>query len=186
MWFWREASDFSKYMISFHVHIWRDIVKCWNILIFPPNQIVATGICRSDDHVITGGLVMPFPIILGHEAAGIVESVGQGVTSIKPGMKQHWTQALCWVSRLLFKSKMITCMSPCIAEENVPAFEFLQAYLKGHYMLFTSFCVPNLDLFSDFLFNFFWFWQKHLQLAFHLHSTFPVMDLRTQILCCCS
>lgn len=51
--------------------------------------MVATGICRSDDHVITGELVMPFPIILGHEAAGIVESVGQGVTSIKPGVKQH-------------------------------------------------------------------------------------------------
>ncbi|KAM9026868.1 alcohol dehydrogenase 1 isoform 3-T3 [Ara ararauna] len=50
-------------------------------------KIVATGICRSDDHVITGGLVMPFPIILGHEAAGIVESVGQGVTSVKPGDK---------------------------------------------------------------------------------------------------
>ncbi|XP_062493620.1 alcohol dehydrogenase 1C [Pezoporus occidentalis] len=50
-------------------------------------KIVATGICRSDDHVITGALVMPFPIILGHEAAGIVESVGQGVTSIKPGDK---------------------------------------------------------------------------------------------------
>lgn len=51
------------------------------------NQIVATGICRSDDHVITGALVMPFPIILGHEAAGVVESVGQGVTAVKPGMK---------------------------------------------------------------------------------------------------
>uniref|UniRef100_A0A8C3JGA0 alcohol dehydrogenase n=1 Tax=Calidris pygmaea TaxID=425635 RepID=A0A8C3JGA0_9CHAR len=50
-------------------------------------KIVATGICRSDDHVITGALVMPFPIILGHEAAGIVESVGQGVTSMKPGDK---------------------------------------------------------------------------------------------------
>ncbi|XP_066174000.1 alcohol dehydrogenase 1 [Sylvia atricapilla] len=50
-------------------------------------QIVATGICRSDDHVVSGALVMPFPIILGHEAAGVVESVGQGVTSVKPGDK---------------------------------------------------------------------------------------------------
>ncbi|XP_009325306.1 PREDICTED: alcohol dehydrogenase 1 [Pygoscelis adeliae] len=50
-------------------------------------KIVATGICRSDDHVVTGCMVMPFPIILGHEAAGVVESVGQGVTSIKPGDK---------------------------------------------------------------------------------------------------
>ncbi|XP_065693072.1 alcohol dehydrogenase 1 [Patagioenas fasciata] len=48
-------------------------------------KIVATGICRSDDHVVTGGLVRPFPIILGHEAAGVVESVGEGVTLIKPG-----------------------------------------------------------------------------------------------------
>lgn len=53
------------------------------------NQIMATGICRSDDHVITGALVEPLPIILGHEAAGVVESVGQGVTSVKPGMNQH-------------------------------------------------------------------------------------------------
>lgn len=50
---------------------------------------MATGVCRSDDHVATGGLVWPFPIILGHEAAGVVESVGEGVTSIKPGIEWH-------------------------------------------------------------------------------------------------
>ncbi|XP_043826872.1 alcohol dehydrogenase E chain-like isoform X2 [Dromiciops gliroides] len=50
-------------------------------------KIVSTGICRSDDHVINGSLVYPTPIILGHEAAGIVESIGEGVTSVKPGDK---------------------------------------------------------------------------------------------------
>ena len=130
MWFWREASDSSKYMVSFHFRIWHDIVKCWNILVFPLNQIVATGICRSDDHVVTGGLVTAFPVILGHEAAGVVESVGQGVTSIQPGMKQHWTQTLGWVPRLLFKSKMITCVSTCITEENVPTLSFFKDTLK--------------------------------------------------------
>uniref|UniRef100_A0A8C3XXV5 alcohol dehydrogenase n=1 Tax=Catharus ustulatus TaxID=91951 RepID=A0A8C3XXV5_CATUS len=50
-------------------------------------KIMASGICRSDDHVITGALVEPLPIILGHEAAGVVESVGQEVTSVKPGDK---------------------------------------------------------------------------------------------------
>lgn len=47
--------------------------------------MVASGICRSDDHVVTGALVVPLPIILGHEAAGIVESIGEGVTTVKPG-----------------------------------------------------------------------------------------------------
>ncbi|XP_054845638.1 alcohol dehydrogenase 1A [Eublepharis macularius] len=48
-------------------------------------KIVATGICRSDDHVISGAFTMPLPMVLGHEAAGVVESVGEGVTCVKPG-----------------------------------------------------------------------------------------------------
>ncbi|XP_074849645.1 alcohol dehydrogenase 1-like isoform X2 [Carettochelys insculpta] len=50
-------------------------------------KILATGICRSDEHVVSGALAAPFPIILGHEAAGVVESVGEGVTCVKPGDK---------------------------------------------------------------------------------------------------
>ncbi|KAM4810548.1 alcohol dehydrogenase 1-like [Rhinophrynus dorsalis] len=51
-------------------------------------KIVATGICRSDDHCINGTLSeIKFPVILGHEGAGIVESVGDGVTNLKPGDK---------------------------------------------------------------------------------------------------
>ncbi|XP_008056055.2 alcohol dehydrogenase 1C [Carlito syrichta] len=50
-------------------------------------KMVAAGICRSDDHVVSGNLVIPFPVVLGHEAAGIVESVGEGVTTVKPGDK---------------------------------------------------------------------------------------------------
>ncbi|XP_053107338.1 alcohol dehydrogenase 1B-like [Hemicordylus capensis] len=50
-------------------------------------QILATGVCRSDDHVLSGALAVKFPIILGHEAAGVVESIGEGVTSVKPGDK---------------------------------------------------------------------------------------------------
>ncbi|XP_060042324.1 alcohol dehydrogenase E chain-like isoform X1 [Erinaceus europaeus] len=50
-------------------------------------KMVATGICRSDEHVVTGSLPRDLPVILGHEAAGIVESIGEGVTTVKPGDK---------------------------------------------------------------------------------------------------
>nr|XP_033813138.1 alcohol dehydrogenase 1A-like isoform X2 [Geotrypetes seraphini] len=51
-------------------------------------KIAATGICGTDEHALHGYFSnIEFPIILGHEAAGIVESVGEGVTSVKPGDK---------------------------------------------------------------------------------------------------
>lgn len=49
-------------------------------------KMVASGVCHTDLHVKNmGGLGMAFPILLGHEGAGIVEAVGEGVTSVKPG-----------------------------------------------------------------------------------------------------
>ena len=49
-------------------------------------QIVATGVCHMDTYTLEGhdpeGL---FPCVLGHEGGGIVESVGEGVTSVQPG-----------------------------------------------------------------------------------------------------
>ncbi|MCH9046015.1 MAG: Zn-dependent alcohol dehydrogenase [SAR324 cluster bacterium] len=48
-------------------------------------KLVATGVCHSDVHYYTGDVPREFPIILGHEGAGIVEQVGEGVTSVQPG-----------------------------------------------------------------------------------------------------
>lgn len=48
-------------------------------------RLVASGVCHSDLHVIDGLLRIPLPIILGHEGAGVVEAVGPGVTTVKPG-----------------------------------------------------------------------------------------------------
>ncbi|XP_008824396.1 alcohol dehydrogenase 1-like [Nannospalax galili] len=50
-------------------------------------KMVSSGICGSDDHVLKGELPMNFPLIPGHEGAGIVETVGDGVSSVKPGDK---------------------------------------------------------------------------------------------------
>jgi len=48
-------------------------------------RVMATGVCHSDWHIINGDWTMPLPMVLGHEAAGIVEEVGAGVTTVKPG-----------------------------------------------------------------------------------------------------
>jgi S-(hydroxymethyl)mycothiol dehydrogenase len=49
-------------------------------------RVEACGVCHTDLHVVeTGGWGMKFPILLGHEGAGVVEEVGQAVTTVKPG-----------------------------------------------------------------------------------------------------
>ncbi|KAJ1869819.1 NAD/NADP dependent alcohol dehydrogenase, partial [Coemansia sp. RSA 990] len=49
-------------------------------------KVVATGICHTDAYTLSGkdaeGM---FPCIFGHEGGCVVESVGEGVTSVKPG-----------------------------------------------------------------------------------------------------
>lgn len=48
-------------------------------------KLVASGMCHSDEHLTTGDLPFALPIIGGHEGAGIVEKVGEGVTWLEPG-----------------------------------------------------------------------------------------------------
>jgi S-(hydroxymethyl)mycothiol dehydrogenase len=48
-------------------------------------QIQACGVCHTDLHYREGGINDDFPFLLGHEAAGVVESVGEGVTGLAPG-----------------------------------------------------------------------------------------------------
>jgi S-(hydroxymethyl)glutathione dehydrogenase/alcohol dehydrogenase len=49
-------------------------------------RILATGVCHTDEYTRSGkDSEGKFPCILGHEGGGIVESVGEGVTTVKPG-----------------------------------------------------------------------------------------------------
>jgi len=54
-----------------------------------PGEVVvaiqACGVCHTDLHYREGGINDEFPFLLGHEAAGLVESVGDGVTGVAPG-----------------------------------------------------------------------------------------------------
>lgn len=50
-------------------------------------RIEAAGVCHSDLSVVDGNRVRPVPMLLGHEAAGIVETVGAGVDMVIPGQR---------------------------------------------------------------------------------------------------
>ncbi|MDR0346451.1 MAG: NDMA-dependent alcohol dehydrogenase, partial [Nocardiopsaceae bacterium] len=72
----------------------RDIGKDFEILeleLDPPKagevlvRFVASGLCHSDEHLRTGDIPVRYPIVGGHEGAGIVEQTGEGVTRLQPG-----------------------------------------------------------------------------------------------------
>jgi NDMA-dependent alcohol dehydrogenase len=48
-------------------------------------KMAASGMCHSDEHLVTGDLPFELPIIGGHEGAGVVEEVGDGVSWLQPG-----------------------------------------------------------------------------------------------------
>ncbi len=48
-------------------------------------KVMAAGVCHSDWHIMNGDWPLPLPMVLGHEAAGIVEEVGADVATVRPG-----------------------------------------------------------------------------------------------------
>jgi S-(hydroxymethyl)glutathione dehydrogenase/alcohol dehydrogenase len=48
-------------------------------------KLAASGMCHSDEHVLTGDLPFELPMIGGHEGGGVVQEVGAGVSWLKPG-----------------------------------------------------------------------------------------------------
>ena len=72
----------------------------------------ACGVCRTDLHYREGGINDDFPFLLGHEAAGIVESVGAGVTDVAPGdfVVLNW-RAVCGACRACRRGRPWYCFS---------------------------------------------------------------------------
>ncbi len=75
-------------------------------------KIQACGVCHTDLHYREGGINDDFPVLLGHEAAGIVESIGEGVTNVEPGdyVILNW-RAVCGNCRSCRKGKPWICFS---------------------------------------------------------------------------
>ncbi|GIM89367.1 S-(hydroxymethyl)mycothiol dehydrogenase [Paractinoplanes toevensis] len=75
-------------------------------------QVQACGVCHTDLHYREGGINDDFPFLLGHEAAGVVESVGEGVTDVAPGdfVVLNW-RAVCGNCRACLRGKPWYCFA---------------------------------------------------------------------------
>ena len=82
--------------------------------------IQACGVCHTDLHYREGGINDDFPFLLGHEAAGVVESVGEGVTNVTPGdfVILNW-RAVCGTCRSCLRGRPWYCFSTFNASQKM-------------------------------------------------------------------
>jgi S-(hydroxymethyl)mycothiol dehydrogenase len=74
--------------------------------------VQACGVCHTDLHYREGGIGDEFPYLLGHEAAGVVEAVGDGVTGLSPGdfVILNW-RAVCGQCRACRRGRPWYCFA---------------------------------------------------------------------------
>ena len=83
-------------------------------------DIAACGVCHTDLHYREGGINDEFPFLLGHEAAGVVESVGVGVTDVAPGdfVVLNW-RAVCGRCRACLRGRPWYCFDTHNAHQKM-------------------------------------------------------------------
>lgn len=83
-------------------------------------KIETCGVCHTDLHYREGGINDDYPFLLGHEAAGFVEAVGEGVTEVAPGdfVILNW-RAVCGQCRACAKGKPWYCFNTHNAKQKM-------------------------------------------------------------------
>ncbi|MFB7664402.1 S-(hydroxymethyl)mycothiol dehydrogenase [Kitasatospora sp. NPDC056138] len=83
-------------------------------------QVQACGVCHTDLHYREGGINDEFPFLLGHEAAGVVEAVGEGVTDVAPGdfVILNW-RAVCGNCRACLRGRPWYCFNTHNAKQKM-------------------------------------------------------------------
>jgi S-(hydroxymethyl)mycothiol dehydrogenase len=82
--------------------------------------VQACGVCHTDLHYREGGINDEFPFLLGHEAAGTVEAVGEGVTDVAPGdyVVLNW-RAVCGQCRACARGELQYCFNTHNASQKM-------------------------------------------------------------------
>src|SRR2546430_11903334 len=84
-------------------------------------RLTASGVCHTDLHVkITNGWGMAFPILLGHEGAGVVEHVGRAVTTVRPDERVviSW-RVPCGTCAICKRGDPVLCQTQKVAQPRV-------------------------------------------------------------------
>ncbi|MEV8092777.1 S-(hydroxymethyl)mycothiol dehydrogenase [Kitasatospora sp. NPDC085879] len=83
-------------------------------------KVQACGVCHTDLHYREGGINDEFPFLLGHEAAGVVEAVGEGVTEVAPGdfVILNW-RAVCGRCRACRRGRPWYCFDTHNAKQRM-------------------------------------------------------------------
>jgi S-(hydroxymethyl)mycothiol dehydrogenase len=83
-------------------------------------RVQACGVCHTDLHYREGGIGDDYPYLLGHEAAGVVESVGDGVTHVAPGdfVIMNW-RAVCGECRACRRGRPWYCFNTHNARQTM-------------------------------------------------------------------
>lgn len=83
-------------------------------------RVQACGVCHTDLHYREGGIGDDFPYLLGHEAAGVVEEVGEGVTDVAPGdfVVLNW-RAVCGQCRACRRGRPWYCFATHNARQKM-------------------------------------------------------------------
>ena len=83
-------------------------------------KVQACGVCHTDLHYREGGINDEFPFLLGHEAAGVVEAVGEGVTDVAPGdfVILNW-RAVCGQCRACLRGDLHYCFNTHNARQKM-------------------------------------------------------------------
>ena len=84
-------------------------------------KLGACGVCHSDLSAINGTIALPLPLVLGHEGAGVVEQVGEGVSDLAPGDHVIFSFIyMCGKCRFCSMGRPVLCLEQSKAITTLP------------------------------------------------------------------
>jgi alcohol dehydrogenase len=102
-------------------------------------KIRASGVCYTDVHITKGGLGVKFPYTIGHEPAGEIVALGEGVTTRKVGDKVGvpWVQSTCGRCEWCQRGKLFFCPNQIATGINIAGShaEYMVAYADATQLL---------------------------------------------------